>query len=99
MEALWAVSPTGGTRDDTNHHEKVPEHMQMFYGDGQELGGIPIEASANKNNTNLSYTQGDAEHRNDNQDAPMSTAVGDENGADGGVAMMETGGMNEALVH
>lgn len=58
VEALWAEAPDGSGRDDM-HHEKVPEHMEMFYGDGQEQGGISVDDSTNSNH---SYAESSA-HR------------------------------------
>ena len=51
-EALWLTSPIDGTRNDT-HHENMPEHMEMFYGDGSEAGGDDMDYSYNSKDLHM----------------------------------------------
>ena len=47
MEALWAASPIDGIGNKT-HHEMIPEHMEMFYGDEPEAAGNNMDCSSNE---------------------------------------------------
>ena len=97
MEALWAEAPNGSGRDDM-HHEKIPEHMEMFYGDGQDQGGVSMDDSTNSNH---SYAESSDQHE---LIARMSYSTGAEIGSYGGTIMMDEGRMsgghaNGALAH